>query len=59
MADSKTENVSVLIGEARGGNVEARDRLFALCRTYLGLVARSQVESGGATAEITLAFRAP
>ena len=45
MADSKVENVSALLGEARRGDDQARDRLFALCRTYLGFVARSQVES--------------
>ena len=45
MVESKLENVSVLISEARRGDAQARDRLFALCRTYLGFVARSQVES--------------
>lgn len=34
-----------LLAEARGGSVEDRDRLFALCKRYLEVIARSQVES--------------
>jgi RNA polymerase sigma-70 factor (ECF subfamily) len=45
MGESKSENVSALIDAARRGDDGARDRLFALCRTYLGFVARSQVET--------------
>jgi len=48
MADTESaENpsVSVLIEHARDGDAEARERLFGLCRSYLGYVARSQVES--------------
>jgi RNA polymerase sigma-70 factor (ECF subfamily) len=37
--------VSELIERARQGDAEGRERLFELCRTYLGFVARSQVES--------------
>jgi RNA polymerase sigma-70 factor (ECF subfamily) len=45
MGESQTENVSALIEEARRGDAQARERLFAMCRTYLGFLARSQVES--------------
>jgi RNA polymerase sigma-70 factor, ECF subfamily len=34
-----------LIAKARQGDAECRDRLFGLCRSYLGFVARSQVET--------------
>ena len=34
-----------LIQRARQGDAECRERLFALCRSYLGFVARAQVES--------------
>ena len=36
---------AALIESARRGDDGARDRLFELCRNYLGVVARSQVES--------------
>jgi RNA polymerase sigma-70 factor (ECF subfamily) len=45
MGESQTESVSALIEGARRGDAEARERLFGLCRTYLGFLARSQVES--------------
>jgi RNA polymerase sigma-70 factor, ECF subfamily len=45
MAGPKTSNVSQLIEQARHGDAACRDRLFELCRSYLGFVARSQVES--------------
>jgi len=45
MPNADGVNVSELIEQARGGDADARDRLFALCRNYLGVVARSQVES--------------
>ena len=38
-------SVSQLIAQARQGDAAARERLFELCRGYLGLVARSQVET--------------
>ena len=37
--------LSELIRRAREGDAQSRDRLFELCRSYLGLVARAQVES--------------
>ncbi len=37
--------VSELIERARKGDAEGRERLFELCRNYLGIVARCQVES--------------
>ncbi|MGA2061228.1 MAG: sigma-70 family RNA polymerase sigma factor [Thermoguttaceae bacterium] len=45
MSDSKRSKVSELIAQARQGDDECRDRLFGLCRSYLGFVARSQVET--------------
>jgi RNA polymerase sigma-70 factor (ECF subfamily) len=45
MGDTEKLNVSELIERARGGDAECRERLFQLCRSYLGFVARSQVES--------------
>ena len=39
------ENVSELIRQARNGDAASRDALFGLCRSYLGLMARAQVES--------------
>jgi len=37
--------IQQLIEGARRGDAECRDRLFALCRSYLGFAARAQVES--------------
>lgn len=37
--------IAELIAKARDGDTEARDRLFEAYRNYLGLIARSQVES--------------
>jgi RNA polymerase sigma-70 factor (ECF subfamily) len=45
MADTKRTKVSDLIVRARQGDGECRERLFALCRSYLGFVARSQLET--------------
>jgi RNA polymerase sigma-70 factor (ECF subfamily) len=45
MCDSKSVRFSSLIEGARQGDMECRDRLFSLCRSYLGFVARSQVET--------------
>lgn len=36
--------VRSLLEQARGGDARARDRLFACCRSYLVVVARSRVE---------------
>jgi len=35
-----------LLNQARGGDAQARDRLFAKCRNYLVVVARAEAESG-------------
>ena len=43
--EADVPDVAELIERARGGDTAARDRLFELCRNYLGYVARSQVES--------------
>lgn len=45
MSDADKPDVSQLIESARSGDREARDRLFELCRGYLGYIARSQVET--------------
>ena len=45
MANRDDESIGELIERARQGNVECRDRLFELCRGYLGFAARAQVES--------------
>jgi RNA polymerase sigma-70 factor, ECF subfamily len=45
MSDSQFPNVSALIIQARQGDAACRDRLFGLCRNYLEIVARAQVES--------------
>ena len=45
MSDGPSTRYSKLIEGARQGDAECRDRLFALCRTYLGFAARSQVET--------------
>jgi RNA polymerase sigma-70 factor (ECF subfamily) len=45
MDENPTPGVSDLIAQARAGDAASRDRLFALCRSYLGFVARSQVET--------------
>jgi RNA polymerase sigma-70 factor (ECF subfamily) len=45
MSDGKSTIFSTLIEGARRGDAECRDRLFALCRSYLGFAARSQVET--------------
>ena len=42
---SNFPNVSMLIQQARQGDAACRDQLFALCRGYLQIVARAQVES--------------
>lgn len=45
MSVGKSVCFSTLIEGARQGDAECRDRLFALCRSYLGFAARSQVET--------------
>jgi RNA polymerase sigma-70 factor (ECF subfamily) len=45
MSSDKSVRFSTLIDAARRGDAECRDRLFGLCRSYLGFVARSQVET--------------
>jgi len=45
MSDGQSVQFSKLIEGARQGDAECRERLFALCRSYLGFVARSQVET--------------
>ena len=45
MADANDANIGELIQRARQGDAECRDRLFELCRGYLGFAARAQVES--------------
>jgi RNA polymerase sigma-70 factor (ECF subfamily) len=45
MNDVKSVRFSTLIEGARQGDAECRDRLFAVCRSYLGFAARSQVET--------------
>ena len=45
MSASKSVQFSTLIERARQGDAECRDHLFALCRSYLGFFARSQVET--------------
>jgi RNA polymerase sigma-70 factor (ECF subfamily) len=44
MADSRP-NVNELIARARQGDAACRDRLFEICRNYLGYAARAQVET--------------
>jgi RNA polymerase sigma-70 factor (ECF subfamily) len=45
MSSSSFPNVSALIQRARQGDAAGRDQLFALCRSYLQIIARAQVET--------------
>jgi RNA polymerase sigma-70 factor (ECF subfamily) len=45
MNDANRPTVTELLRLAREGDAESRDRLFQLCRNYLGFAARAQVES--------------
>ena len=45
MGEAGASNVTELIRHARQGDAECRERLFELCRGYLGFAARAQVES--------------
>jgi RNA polymerase sigma-70 factor (ECF subfamily) len=38
-------SLNQLLIQARGGDAEARDRLFAACRNYLAVVARAEIGS--------------
>lgn len=45
MTDGQPTDVAELLERARGGDAAAREELFAVCRGYLGLAARAQVET--------------
>ncbi len=45
MGENVESDVAELIELARRGDAESRDRLFEMCRNYLAIVARSQVET--------------
>jgi RNA polymerase sigma-70 factor, ECF subfamily len=45
MGEVQNSGVSRLLAEARQGDAAARERLFELCRGYLGVIARAQVET--------------
>ncbi len=45
MGENVEPGVAELIELARGGDAGSRDRLFEMCRNYLAIVARSQVET--------------
>jgi len=45
MSEAAKPKVADLIRQAQQGDAECRERLFALCRSYLGFAARAQVES--------------
>jgi RNA polymerase sigma-70 factor (ECF subfamily) len=45
MGEHETTGYSGLIEAARRGDAECRERLFGLCRSYLGFLARCQVET--------------
>lgn len=45
MSASERDSVTELLGRARSGDQASRDRLFELCRSYLGFAARAQVET--------------
>jgi RNA polymerase sigma-70 factor (ECF subfamily) len=45
MNEDNGSSISALLAQARAGDAAARDRLFALCRNYVAIVARTQVES--------------
>ena len=44
MSDRSPSFVRDRLERARAGDLQARDQLFAVCRSYLGLVARASVE---------------
>ena len=45
MTEAEIRKISELIQHARRGDAECREELFRLCRSYLGFVAKAQVES--------------
>jgi len=45
MAEDKEPSVAELLELARDGDPDSRERLFEMCRNYLAVVARSQVET--------------
>ena len=45
MTSSSRSTLAELLVLARGGDIAARERLFASCRNYLAVVARAEVES--------------
>jgi RNA polymerase sigma-70 factor (ECF subfamily) len=45
MSSSEPNRATKLLARARAGDVAARDELFRLCRNYVAVLARSQVES--------------
>jgi RNA polymerase sigma-70 factor (ECF subfamily) len=45
MPREEANSVADLLQQARAGNTAARDRLFERCRNYLGILARTQVET--------------
>jgi RNA polymerase sigma-70 factor (ECF subfamily) len=44
MSASELPTVSGLLAQARAGDTRALDRLFEMCRNYINIIARSQVE---------------
>ena len=45
MVEDERSQVSRLIERAQQGDAECRERLFGLCRSYLGFAARAQLET--------------
>lgn len=44
MASGELPTVSSLLARARQGDAQALDRLFSMCRNYIGIIARTQIE---------------
>jgi RNA polymerase sigma-70 factor (ECF subfamily) len=44
MAPSDSPTVAILLAQARKGDGQALDRLFGMCRNYVTIIARTQVE---------------
>jgi RNA polymerase sigma-70 factor (ECF subfamily) len=44
MAPSELPTVAILLEKARKGDAQSLDRLFAMCRNYVNIMARTQVE---------------
>jgi RNA polymerase sigma-70 factor (ECF subfamily) len=45
MSEAEKSEITDLIQHARQGDAECRERLFAMCRSWLGFAARAQLES--------------